>query len=76
MQVGCGSLSVDFLATVAAYPKPDDKIRTTTLKVNSSSSSFTFIVVFSKIYEAQTLLKLAVSRVGHVSVSPARHPHL
>jgi hypothetical protein len=63
MQVGCGSLSVDFLATVAAYPKPDDKIRTTTLKVNSSSSSFTFIVVFLKIYEAQTLLKLAVSRV-------------
>jgi hypothetical protein len=49
MQVGCGSLSVDFLATVAAYPKPDDKIRTTTLKVNSSSSSsFTFIVVFLK----------------------------
>jgi hypothetical protein len=62
MQVGCGSLSVDFLATVAAYPKPDDKIRTTTLKVNYSSS-FTFIVVFFKIYEAQTLLKLAVSRV-------------
>jgi len=33
MQVGCGSVTVDFLATVAAYPKPDDKIRTTNLKV-------------------------------------------
>lgn len=33
MQVGCGAVSVDFLATVAAYPKPDDKIRSTGLKV-------------------------------------------
>ncbi|KAG4991172.1 hypothetical protein JHK87_024629 [Glycine soja] len=32
---------MDFLATVAAYPKPDDKIRSTSLKV-SSYSSFTF----------------------------------
>lgn len=43
MQVGCGSLTVDFLATVAAYPKPDDKIRTTTLKVPFSSFIFTFV---------------------------------
>ena len=41
MQVGCGSVTMDFLATVAAYPKPDDKIRSTSLKV-SSYSSFTF----------------------------------
>ena len=33
MQLGCGMLSVDYLATVAAYPKPDDKIRSTSLKV-------------------------------------------
>ncbi|KAK7367989.1 hypothetical protein VNO80_10011 [Phaseolus coccineus] len=31
--VGCGAVSVDFLATVAAYPKPDDKIRSTSFKV-------------------------------------------
>ncbi|CAJ2651851.1 ketohexokinase-like isoform X2 [Trifolium pratense] len=37
--VGCGSLSVDFLATVAAYPKPDDKIRTTTLKVQGGGNA-------------------------------------
>lgn len=36
VQVGCGGVSIDFLATVAAYPKPDDKIRTTNLKVPSS----------------------------------------
>ena len=34
-------MTMDFLATVAAYPKPDDKIRSTSLKV-SSYSSFTF----------------------------------
>lgn len=33
LQVGLGVLSVDFLATVASYPKPDDKIRSTSLKV-------------------------------------------
>ena len=32
-QVGVGAAGVDFLATVAAYPKPDDKIRSTSLKV-------------------------------------------
>lgn len=32
-QVGCGSVAVDFLAEVASYPKPDDKIRSTSLKV-------------------------------------------
>ncbi|MCH87130.1 ketohexokinase [Trifolium medium] len=37
--VGCGSLSVDFLATVAAYPKPDEKIRTTTLKVQGGGNA-------------------------------------
>ncbi|KAI5395294.1 uncharacterized protein LOC127091026 isoform X1 [Lathyrus oleraceus] len=37
--VGCGSLTVDFLATVAAYPKPDDKIRTTTLKVQGGGNA-------------------------------------
>lgn len=28
-----GSMGLDFLAAVSSYPKPDDKIRTTSLKV-------------------------------------------
>lgn len=31
--VGCGGLSVDYLACVASFPKPDDKIRTTSFEV-------------------------------------------
>lgn len=31
--VGCGSCGVDYLASVAAYPKPDEKLRTDTLEV-------------------------------------------
>ncbi|KAI8559164.1 hypothetical protein RHMOL_Rhmol04G0152200 [Rhododendron molle] len=31
-QLGCGQVMVDLLATVEAYPKPDDKIRSTSLK--------------------------------------------
>ena len=33
LQLGVGSVAVDFLAAVASYPNPDDKIRTTSLKV-------------------------------------------
>ncbi|KAH1227531.1 Ketohexokinase [Glycine max] len=36
--VGCGSVTMDFLATVAAYPKPDDKIRSTSLKVQGGGN--------------------------------------
>lgn len=35
LQLGVGGTSVDFLAAVASYPNPDDKIRTTSLKVCS-----------------------------------------
>ena len=35
-QVGCGGISVDYLATVSAFPRPDDKIRSTSSKVRSS----------------------------------------
>ncbi|KAK8945959.1 hypothetical protein KSP40_PGU012935 [Platanthera guangdongensis] len=30
--LGCGAVSVDYLAQVAAFPKPDDKIRSTSMK--------------------------------------------
>ncbi|XP_050251983.1 uncharacterized protein LOC126698649 [Quercus robur] len=37
--VGCGGASVDFLAAVATYPKPDDKIRSTSLKVQGGGNA-------------------------------------
>lgn len=37
-QLGCGGISVDFLAAVNAYPNPDDKIRTTSLKVQGGGN--------------------------------------
>ncbi|XP_061368589.1 uncharacterized protein LOC133311552 isoform X2 [Gastrolobium bilobum] len=36
--VGCGGVYVDFLAAVDAFPKPDDKIRTTNLKVQGGGN--------------------------------------
>ena len=35
-QLGCGGVSVDYLAVVASFPKPDDKIRSTSFQVISS----------------------------------------
>ncbi|KAL5538882.1 hypothetical protein UlMin_043125 [Ulmus minor] len=37
--VGVGMATVDFLATVASYPKPDDKIRSTSLKVQGGGNA-------------------------------------
>ncbi|KAL4030366.1 hypothetical protein IC575_008602 [Cucumis melo] len=36
--LGVGTVSVDFLAAVASYPNPDDKIRTTSLKVQGGGN--------------------------------------
>ncbi|CAM8965961.1 unnamed protein product [Rhodiola kirilowii] len=37
--VGIGAAAIDFLATVDAYPKPDDKIRSTSLKVQGGGNA-------------------------------------
>ncbi|KAM7271098.1 hypothetical protein ACFE04_030312 [Oxalis oulophora] len=37
--LGCGGVFLDFLATVDSYPNPDDKIRTTTFKVQGGGNT-------------------------------------
>ncbi|CAH2077655.1 unnamed protein product [Thlaspi arvense] len=37
--LGCGGATVDFLATVDSYPQPDDKIRSTSLKVQGGGNA-------------------------------------
>ncbi|KAK9282322.1 hypothetical protein L1049_005236 [Liquidambar formosana] len=37
--LGCGAAVVDFLAVVDSYPKPDDKIRSTSLKVQGGGNA-------------------------------------
>ncbi|KAJ7008957.1 sulfofructose kinase isoform X1 [Populus alba x Populus x berolinensis] len=37
--LGCGAAGVDFLAAVASFPKPDDKIRSTSLKVQGGGNA-------------------------------------
>ncbi|GER42169.1 pfkB-like carbohydrate kinase family protein [Striga asiatica] len=36
--LGCGTITVDFLAAVASYPNPDDKIRTTSAKLQGGGN--------------------------------------
>lgn len=38
-QLGCGAVSADYLATVASFPNPDDKIRSLTLKVQGGGNT-------------------------------------
>ncbi|PAN36106.1 hypothetical protein PAHAL_6G257800 [Panicum hallii] len=37
--LGCGGISVDYLATVASFPNPDDKIRSLDLKVQGGGNT-------------------------------------
>nr|XP_033509938.1 ribokinase-like isoform X3 [Nicotiana tomentosiformis] len=37
--LGCGSVGVDFLAAVASYPNPDDKIRSTSFQVQGGGNT-------------------------------------
>ncbi|KAK4272973.1 hypothetical protein QN277_021457 [Acacia crassicarpa] len=37
--LGCGMTTIDFLATVDAYPKPDDKVRTTSFKIQGGGNA-------------------------------------
>ncbi|MCD9643516.1 hypothetical protein HAX54_031089 [Datura stramonium] len=37
--LGCGAVSVDFLAAVASYPNPDDKIRSTNFEVQGGGNT-------------------------------------
>jgi sugar/nucleoside kinase (ribokinase family) len=38
VQLGCGGISTDYLATVASFPNPDDKIRSLALKVQGGGN--------------------------------------
>jgi len=37
--VGMGSCGVDYLASIAAFPKPDEKLRTDALEVSHESAT-------------------------------------
>lgn len=37
--LGCGGVSVDYLAVVASFPKPDDKIRSTSFQVQGGGNA-------------------------------------
>ncbi|BAT95480.1 hypothetical protein VIGAN_08221800 [Vigna angularis var. angularis] len=63
--VGCGGVSVDFLASVAAYPKPDDKIRTTNLKVQGGGNAGNALTCLARLgLNARLISKVADDSQG------------
>nr|XP_015892151.2 ribokinase isoform X2 [Ziziphus jujuba var. spinosa] len=63
--VGVGGISVDFLATVAAYPKPDDKIRSTSLKVGGGGNAGNALTCASRLgLNARLITKVADDSQG------------
>ncbi|XP_057438478.1 uncharacterized protein LOC130730477 isoform X2 [Lotus japonicus] len=47
--VGCGAVGVDFLATVAAFPKPDSKIRSTSFKIQGGGNAGNALTCVSRL---------------------------
>ncbi|KAF3436068.1 hypothetical protein FNV43_RR23160 [Rhamnella rubrinervis] len=63
--VGVGGISVDFLATVAAYPEPDDKIRSTSLKVQGGGNAGNSLTCASRLgLNARLITKIADDSQG------------
>lgn len=70
-QVGCGGASVDFLATVASYPNPDDKIRSLNLKVRPLNEIQDTTKESSKQFPERVLSKNLTETGGFVRFVPS-----
>eukprot|EP00882_Tetradesmus_deserticola_P005402 GHRQ01005685.1.p1 GENE.GHRQ01005685.1~~GHRQ01005685.1.p1 ORF type:complete len:493 (+),score=89.17 GHRQ01005685.1:314-1792(+) len=58
--VGCGSCGVDYLASVAAYPKPDQKLRTDALVVQGGGNCANALTAAARLGLSPTL----VTKIG------------
>lgn len=58
--VGCGSCGVDYLAAVAAFPKPDEKLRTETLEAQGGGNAANALTAASRLGLAARL----VTKIG------------
>ncbi|KAF6252263.1 hypothetical protein COO60DRAFT_543168 [Scenedesmus sp. NREL 46B-D3] len=54
--VGCGSCGVDYLASVAAYPKPDQKLRTDALAVQGGGNCANALTAAARLGLSPTLV--------------------
>ncbi|VVA89954.1 unnamed protein product [Arabis nemorensis] len=63
--LGCGGIAVDFLATVDSYPQPDDKIRSTSLKVQGGGNAGNALTCASRLgLNARLISKVANDSQG------------
>jgi hypothetical protein len=61
--VGCGSCGVDYLASVAAFPQPDQKLRTDTLEVQGGGNCANALTAAARLGLSPTI----VTKVGAAS---------
>jgi hypothetical protein len=74
--VGCGSSGVDYLASVAAYPRPDEKLRTDTLEVQGGGNCANALTAAARLGLSPTIVTKASGRrrVSCDRASPPPHP--
>lgn len=54
--LGCGAACIDYLATVDSYPNPDDKIRTTSLKIQGGGNAGNALTCAARLGLTPTLI--------------------
>lgn len=58
--VGCGGIGIDYLASVASFPKPDDKLRTQALQVQGGGNAGNALTAAARLGLAPCL----ISKIG------------
>lgn len=71
--VGCGSCGVDYLASVAAYPRPDEKLRTEQLEVQGGGNCANALTAAARLGLSPTLVtKIGGDGLGDGIISELR----
>eukprot|EP00873_Tetraselmis_striata_P005110 jgi/Tetstr1/425374/TSEL_015821.t1 len=68
--VGCGGIGIDYLASVASFPKPDDKLRTQALQVQGGGNAGNALTAVARLGLKPTLLsKVGDDPMGELVIS-------
>jgi hypothetical protein len=78
--LGCGAVGADYLATVASFPNPDDKIRSLALKVEGGGNAGNALTgaarlglnprIISKVSSSPTSLTTTTYLIPSLSITP------
>ncbi|KAJ1295278.1 hypothetical protein BS78_01G211300 [Paspalum vaginatum] len=71
--LGCGLVTLDYLATVDAYPRPDDKIRTGELQISGGGNAGNALTAAARLgLNTRVISKVANDETGKAAIAELR----